>query len=216
MVYSWIYNVYPPSIWLVYLWISMEYHMMYIHDVYTVYPWIFLDIPGFWIWIWNQILLLARVAGLIQCAHVFYSTRHYGNCARRKGCPQKAQPGCRQPSPSVAGGGGDGGAAAAAAVSLAYFCFSSLVTGNNLILGERWGRGSLQRLYSLDAYLRWKSKKKNLVARAVDHVLVMNLKDWLEYSLQLNWILNFLFHLIRKQQTHDNTKLQSKQYGTGI
>jgi hypothetical protein len=48
----------------------------------------------------------------------------------------------------------------------------------------------------------------------MDHVLVMNLKDWLECSLQLNWILNFVFHLIRKQQTHNNTKLHSEQFGS--
>ncbi len=34
--------------------------------------------------------------------------------------------------------------AAAAAVSLASFCFPSLVAGNDLNLGERWGRGYLQ------------------------------------------------------------------------
>jgi hypothetical protein len=52
--------------------------------------------------------------------------------------------------------------------------------------------------------------------KAVDHVLVMNLKDWIECSLQLNLILNFRFHLIRKQETHDNAKLESEQFGTGI
>ncbi len=34
--------------------------------------------------------------------------------------------------------------AAAAAVSQAAFRFPSLVAGNNLNLGERWGRGCLQ------------------------------------------------------------------------
>ncbi len=34
--------------------------------------------------------------------------------------------------------------AAAAVVSRASFCFPSLVAGNDLNLGERWGRGSLQ------------------------------------------------------------------------
>ncbi len=46
-------------------------------------------------------------------------------------------------------------------------------------------------------------KNTILFAKAVDHFLVMNLKDWIE--LQLNWILNFPFCLIRKQQTPDNT-----------
>ena len=50
-------------------------------------------------------------------------------------------------------------------------------------------------------------------AKAVDHVLVMSLKDWIECSMQL---LNFPFHLIRNQQTHNNIKLQSEQFGTGI
>jgi hypothetical protein len=40
MVYSWIYHVYPHSIYMVY-------HLMYIHGIYVVYPWIFLDIPSF-------------------------------------------------------------------------------------------------------------------------------------------------------------------------
>jgi len=30
-----------------YTWIYMVYHLMYIHGIYVVYPWIFLDIPSF-------------------------------------------------------------------------------------------------------------------------------------------------------------------------
>ncbi len=43
--------------------IYMVYHLIYIHGIYMVYPWIFLAF-------WNQILLPASAAGLIQCAHL--------------------------------------------------------------------------------------------------------------------------------------------------
>jgi hypothetical protein len=103
--------------------ISMDIHgytWYIIWCIYMVYMWY---IHGyFWIFqaFWNQILMQASAAGLIQCAHVcgwsrvFYSTRHHGNCDRGKGSPQKAQPCCSQPFPSVACGscvgGGVGGA----------------------------------------------------------------------------------------------------------
>ncbi len=131
---------YTMHIHQVYTGISMDIHGIS-YMVYTwyivVYPWIFLAF-------WNQISRPARAAGLIQWAHacgwsrVFYSTRHHGNCARGKGCPQKAQPDCRQRSPLAAV------MAAAAAVSQAAFRFPSLLPGNNLNLGEGWGRGCLQ------------------------------------------------------------------------
>ncbi len=62
-----------------------------------------------------------------------------------------AQPDCSQRSPPVAGAtvaavaaAAAAVTAAAAAVSRAAFRFSSLVAGNDLNLGERWGRGCLQ------------------------------------------------------------------------
>ncbi len=109
MVYPWIYHVYPPSIYMIYPWI----YMVIIWCIYMVYIWYIVVYPWIFWAFWNQISRPARAAGLIQCAHacgwsrVFYSTRHHGNCARGKGCPQKAQPDCRQRSPPVAGGGGE-------------------------------------------------------------------------------------------------------------
>ncbi len=90
MVYPWIFHVYPSSIYTVHPWIYMVYHWMYIHGIYVVYcAWIFLAF-------WDQISRQASATGLIQCTHacrwsrVFYSTRLHGNCARGKGCQQKA------------------------------------------------------------------------------------------------------------------------------
>ncbi len=144
--------------------ISIEVDTMYIHRsgytcyIHTVYTWYIIwciymvymwYIYGYsWIFLafWHQILRPASAAGLIQCAHVCgwsrgnYSTPHHGN-ARGKGGPQKAQPDCHQPSPSAHAAAVT---AAVAVVLQASFRFPSLVPGNNLNLGERWGRGSLQ------------------------------------------------------------------------
>jgi hypothetical protein len=63
--------------------------------------------------------------------------------------------------------------------------------------------------------LKIKKKKLNYylqVAKAVDHILVVILKYWYEFQLQLNCP----FHLIRQQQTHDNTNLQMEKISTGI
>ncbi len=43
---QWIYSVYPPSIYMVYPWIYMVYHLMYIHGIYLVYCGISIDIPS--------------------------------------------------------------------------------------------------------------------------------------------------------------------------
>ncbi len=92
-------------------------------------------------------------------------------------------------------------AAAAAVESRASFCFLSLVAGDatTWILVKDGGKGAFRAGDQCVEQLRWlpalkiEKKKKNLFAKAVDHVLVMNLtrKDWIECSLQLNWILNF-------------------------
>ena len=36
-------HVYPLCIYHVYTWIYMVYQLMYIHGIYVVYPWIFID-----------------------------------------------------------------------------------------------------------------------------------------------------------------------------
>ncbi len=115
--------------------------------------------------------------------------------------------------------------AAAAAVSRArgVSVFLVLLRATTWILVKDGGEGAFRADDQCVEQLRCLpvlkiEGKQYLVAWAVDHVLVMNLKDWVECSLQLNWILNIPFHLIRKQLTHDNTnftKLQSEQYGTG-
>ncbi len=116
------------------MWFIYMVNTWYIHG----YSWICLAF-------WNKILRPASAAGLIRCAHVcgwsreFYSTHHHGDCARGKGCPQKAQPCSRQPPPSVACGGGDGCDSSGAAG-----VFPFLVAGNELNLGESWSRGSLK------------------------------------------------------------------------
>ncbi len=103
---AWVYTLYIHG----YTWYIIGCIYMICTWYIEVYPWIFLAF-------WNQISPrrpARAAAGLIQCAHacwwprVFYYTRHHGNCARGKGCPQKAQPNCHQRSPPVAGGGGDG------------------------------------------------------------------------------------------------------------
>jgi hypothetical protein len=118
-IYPWILyhvTVYPPSIYMVYPWI-LVYHLMYIHGIYVVYRGISMNNPSFlkpdfaaspccWshsmrtrVWVIKSVLFHAP------------HTRHHGKCARGlrgNGCPQKAQPDCRQRSLPVAGGGGDG------------------------------------------------------------------------------------------------------------
>ncbi len=91
------------SICMVYQLISIVYHLMYIHGIYVVYPWIFLAIP--------TLLKPDFAAGLCCWSHSMrtrewviksvYSTRHHGDRARENGNPQKAraQPDCRQPPP---------------------------------------------------------------------------------------------------------------------
>ncbi len=155
----------------VYTWYIHGYTWYIIWCMYMAYTWFKIGFRGIsrpswcqWIFLafWNQISWPgpARAAGLIQCAHacgwsrVFYSTRHHGNCATGKGGPQNAQPDCSQRSPPVAQAGASLVAAVtakavavtaeAAAVLLVAFLFPSLVVGNNLNLGERWGRGCLQ------------------------------------------------------------------------
>ncbi len=129
MVYPWIYHVYPsdwiyhvyqPSIYMVYPcqlsiymlypWIYMVYPLTYVHGIYLVYCGISMDIHSFLKpdfaggqCCWSH-SMRTRVCGW---SRVFYSTRHHGKCPREKGCPQKAQPDCRQRFPPVAGGGSD-------------------------------------------------------------------------------------------------------------
>ncbi len=114
---SWIYHVYPRSIYMVYPWIYVVYHLMYIHGIYVVYRGISMDIPSFlkpgfaagpccWshsmrtrVWVIMSILFRAPPWQLRQW----------------KRRPTKAQPGCRKPSPTVACGSGDGGGSGGAA-----------------------------------------------------------------------------------------------------
>ncbi len=112
------------------------------------------------------------------------------------GCPQKAQPTAAnlEPSPcpqtlSLAAAV----AAAVAVVSQVSFHFPSLVTGNNLNLSERaegacrqWQCRAGDQLECVKQVRKSKKKRKYLFAKAVDHVLVMSLKDWIECSLHLN------------------------------
>ena len=169
--------------------ISMDIHGI-LFDVYTLYilgyPWIFLAF-------WNLILRPAHAAGLIQCAHVcglsrvFYCMCHPGSCARGNGDPQKALPDCRQPPPAVAGSGGDCGSGGVVAGIFPAF-FPSLVVGNDLNLGERWGRRCLQGRWPMFqaaemlACSKYREKIKLLFVKAVDHALVIDLKleGWFE------------------------------------
>jgi hypothetical protein len=163
MVYPWIYHVYPSD-WInmvypwiyhvfyqVYTWYIHGYHTLYIiWCIYMVYTWYIVVYPWIFLAFWNQISRPARAAGLIQCAHacgwsrVFCSTRqrrHHGNCARGKGCHKRLNPTATNvPHLSLV----VAVTAAAAAVSLCAFRFPSLSAGNNLNLGEGWGRGCLQ------------------------------------------------------------------------
>ncbi len=156
IVYPWIYHVYPSD-WIyhgytmyihqVYTWYIHGYTWYIIWCIYIVYMWYIVVYPWIFLAFWNQISRPAHAAGLIQWAHacgwsrVFYSTCHHGNCPRGKGSPQKAQPYCSQRSLPVAGGGSDGSGCGGVAGG---FPFPSLVAGNDLNLGERWGRGCRQ------------------------------------------------------------------------
>jgi hypothetical protein len=73
---------------------------------------------------------------------MFYSTRHHGNCARGKGPTAANVP--RKSLVAAVTAAAAAATAAAAAVSREAFRFPSLVAGNDLNLGERWGRGRLQ------------------------------------------------------------------------
>ncbi len=86
-------------------------------------------------------------------------------------------------------------AAAVAVVSQVSFHFPSFVTGNNLNLSER-AKGACRqwqcragdkcvKQVKKNADSKSKQKRKYL-AKAVGHVLVMSLKDWIECSLHLN------------------------------
>jgi hypothetical protein len=148
--YTWYIHGYPMYIHKLYTWYIHGYTWYIIWCIYVVYTWYIVEYPWTFRAFWNQISRQASTAGLIQCAHacgwsrVLDSKRHHGNCARGKGCPQKAQPDCRQCSPPVAQLLVAAVTAAAAAVSRAAFHFPSLLAGNNLNLGEGWGRGCLQ------------------------------------------------------------------------
>ncbi len=92
-------------------------------------------------------------------------------------------------------------AVTAAAAAVSWTSFSFLLLATTWILVKDGAEGAFRADDLCDKQLRWLpvlkiDKKINfLFAKAVDHVLVMNLKDWIECSLQLNWILNFPFHL---------------------
>ncbi len=212
--------------------ISMDIHgiyhlpVMYIHGiVYGVYPWIFLDIPsvlnlnlkpGFaagpccWshsmctrVWVIESTLFHAPPWQLCHGEKAAYksSTRlppTFPLCRwRRRWRRQQWWCGRR----------------------LSFLLVLSLAS--TWILVKDGGKGAFrasdQRAKQLRCLPALKIEKKDIpFANLVGQVLVMNLKDWIECSLQLNWILNFPFHLIRKQQTHDNRKLQSEQFGTGM
>ncbi len=157
MVYPWIYHVYPPSINMVYPRIYMVYHWMYIHGIYMVYCGISMDIPSF--------LKPDFAAGQCCCSHsmrtrvwvitsiLFHAPTWQLRQGKRldptAGSTQKAQPyrhkrlnptAANVPRLSLVALV----TAAAAAVLLAAFHFPSLLAGNNLNLGEGWGRGCLQ------------------------------------------------------------------------
>ncbi len=134
-------QLYQPSIYMVYPWIYMVYHLMYMHGIHVVYRGISIGISSF--------LKPDFAAGPCCWSHSM-STRVWGiksvlfhappwQVHQGKRRPQKAQPDCRQRSPPVAGGGGDGSGGGGV-----VDVFPFLVAGNNLNLGERWCRGSLQ------------------------------------------------------------------------
>ncbi len=163
MVYTWYILGYTMYIHQTgYTWYNLRY-TMYIHQVYTwyihgytwyiiwciymvctwyilVYPWIFLAF-------WNQILLPARAAGLIQCAHacgwskVFIPRDTRAIAPGEKAAFKRLNPtAANVPRLSLVAAV----TAAAAAVSRASFRFPRLVAGNDFNLGEGWGRGCLQ------------------------------------------------------------------------
>ncbi len=207
VLYPWIYHVYPLSIswYMVYPWIYTAWYIIWC-SIYMVYTWYIVVYPWIFLAFWNQISRPARAAGLIQCAHasscgwsrVFCSTRHHGNCAGEKAAHKRLN---RDPTAAnvprlslVAAV-----TAAAAAVSRAAFHFPSLVAGNDLNLGEGWGRGCLQdrwpmcwRALTLSYAENWENK------------LISNCKgdrsysseeperlDWLFIAIKLNSELSF-------------------------
>jgi hypothetical protein len=211
---SWVtvvYMVYPSP------WKYMVHHLMYIHGICVVYPWIFLNmIPSFL----KPDFAAGPPAPACCCqvssnAHTWVIKSVLFHAPPWQSCQGKRRPTkvstrlpptfplCRllrrwRPLRRRRCRG-----------QLSVFSLVTLVAGNDLNLGERWGRGSLPSQGRWP--MCWTAKilacaEKNLFEKAVDHVQVMNLKNWIECSLQLNWILKVHFHLVRKQQTHDNAK----------
>ncbi len=99
--------------------------------------------------------------------------------------------------------------AAAAVVSCGRGCLSVILVlsrATTWILVRDGGEGASEQVTnvpnSLDACLCWKSHPSCKGFRiGLDHVLVMNLKDWVECSLQINWILNSELSFSSDQKT---------------
>ena len=169
MVYPWIYHariyhVYPSSIYMVYPWIYMVYHWMYIHGIYVVYRGISMDIPRIlkpdfaagpccWshsmrtrVWVNQECLFHAPpwqlrqgtrrpTKGSTRLPPMFPACRWWRRWRRRRRrCRGRLSVFLVLAAVT----------AAAAAVSRVSFRFPCLVAGNDLNLGERWGRGCLQ------------------------------------------------------------------------
>ncbi len=199
----------PPTqsnaVYLLYWWVQWTRMMMMVDTLYIHgYSWIFLAF-------WNQISRPARAAGLIQCAHVCGWSRLKGSLFHAPPwqlCQGKRRPtkGSTRMQPTVTfplcpWGRQRRRRRRRCRERLSVFLVLSRATTWILVKDGAEGafRAGDQCVEQLRCLPALKIKKKQfLVSKVVDHVLVMNLKDWVECSLQLNVILNFPFHLIRK------------------
>ncbi len=170
--------------------------------VYTwyilIYPWIFLAF-------WNQISRPARAAGLVQCAHAYAVGDQECFIPRatimaiapgEKAAHKRLNPtAANVPRLSLVAAV----RAAAAAVSRATFCVPSLVEGNNLNLGERWGRGCLQdrwpmcrRALTLACAENWENKLiSNCNGNRSCSSEELERLDWLFIAIKLNSEVSF-------------------------
>ncbi len=212
------------------MYIHRIWYTWYIHVYPYVYTWyicgISMDISWMFLALWNQISWPASAAGLIQYAHVcgwsksvlFHVTQWqlcHGDKAAHKRLNRTAatSPLCRWRR---------WWRLRRRQVSQVSFLFLVFLLATTWILVKDGGKGALKagdqcvKPFRCLPELKIEKKIKFLFAKG-SRPCSTGEPEWLVWmssAIILNPELSF--HLIRKQQTHDNTNLHSERFGTGI